>query len=47
MLAARNPRLIFVSISGFGQTGPWRERPGIRRRRASRVGYGVHHGSSG
>ncbi len=27
-LARRNPRLIQVSITGFGQTGPWRERPG-------------------
>jgi crotonobetainyl-CoA:carnitine CoA-transferase CaiB-like acyl-CoA transferase len=26
-LAARNPRLILVRISGFGQTGPWAERP--------------------
>jgi CoA:oxalate CoA-transferase len=24
---AENPRLIFASISGFGQTGPWRNRP--------------------
>jgi CoA:oxalate CoA-transferase len=26
-LAARNPGLVYASISGFGQTGPWRERP--------------------
>lgn len=24
-----NPRLIYCSISGFGQTGPWAERPGF------------------
>jgi crotonobetainyl-CoA:carnitine CoA-transferase CaiB-like acyl-CoA transferase len=25
-VAARNPRIIFASISGYGQTGPWRHR---------------------
>jgi crotonobetainyl-CoA:carnitine CoA-transferase CaiB-like acyl-CoA transferase len=28
-LAAINPRLIYASISGFGQTGPWASRPGF------------------
>jgi crotonobetainyl-CoA:carnitine CoA-transferase CaiB-like acyl-CoA transferase len=28
-LHARNPKLILVRISGFGQTGPYRERPGF------------------
>jgi crotonobetainyl-CoA:carnitine CoA-transferase CaiB-like acyl-CoA transferase len=27
-LRAFNPRIICCSISGYGQTGPWRERPG-------------------
>lgn len=27
-MRARNPRLIYASISGFGQTGPWAKRPG-------------------
>jgi crotonobetainyl-CoA:carnitine CoA-transferase CaiB-like acyl-CoA transferase len=28
-LAALNPRLVYASISGFGQTGPWSQRPGF------------------
>jgi crotonobetainyl-CoA:carnitine CoA-transferase CaiB-like acyl-CoA transferase len=28
-LAAANPRLVLTRVSGFGQTGPYRERPGF------------------
>ena len=28
-IRAVNPRLIYTSISGFGQTGPWADRPGF------------------
>jgi CoA:oxalate CoA-transferase len=28
-LKARNPRIIFASTSGFGQTGPYRDRPAL------------------
>ena len=27
VLAARNPKLIYCAISGFGQSGPWADRP--------------------
>jgi crotonobetainyl-CoA:carnitine CoA-transferase CaiB-like acyl-CoA transferase len=26
-MSARNPRLVYVAISAFGQKGPWRDRP--------------------
>ncbi len=29
VLHARNPRLILVRISGWGQTGPWKHKPGF------------------
>lgn len=28
-LEAINPRIVYASISGFGQTGPWSQRPGF------------------
>ncbi len=28
-VSAINPRIIYASISGFGQTGPWADRPGF------------------
>ncbi len=29
ILRTLNPRLVYASISGFGQTGPWSQRPGF------------------
>lgn len=29
VVSAINPKIVYVSVSGFGQTGPYRERPGF------------------
>jgi len=29
VMAKRNPRVVYAAISAFGQTGPWRDRPGV------------------
>ncbi|MEZ5175553.1 MAG: CoA transferase [Acidimicrobiia bacterium] len=28
-MRAANPRIVYAAISAFGQTGPWRDRPGV------------------
>ena len=39
-LSSENPRLIMVRISGYGQSGPYRERPGFADRFAGRQLWG-------
>ena len=29
VLLGRNPKLVIVRVSGWGQTGPWRSKPGF------------------
>lgn len=41
-LAARNPRLIYVSISGYGQGGPWRGRMAYAPTVQAEAGF-THH----
>ena len=38
-VAARNPRIVYASISGYGQTGPWAGRKAYASVVAAEVGY--------
>lgn len=43
-LSAANPRLVMTRISGFGQTGPYRERPGFGTVAEVAAGYAFLNG---
>ncbi len=44
VLHARNPRLIIVRVSGWGQDGPYRDRPGVGTLVESMSGYAARTG---
>lgn len=44
VLHARNPRLIVVRITGFGQTGPYRDRPGFGTLVEAMSGFAAKNG---
>lgn len=44
VLMARNPALIVVRVSGFGQTGPYRERPGFGTLVEAMSGFAYRNG---
>ncbi|MCB2026957.1 MAG: CoA transferase, partial [Ottowia sp.] len=44
VLLARNPKLIVVRISGFGQTGPYRHRPGFGTLVEAMSGFAYRNG---
>jgi crotonobetainyl-CoA:carnitine CoA-transferase CaiB-like acyl-CoA transferase len=43
-LLARNPKLILLRISGFGQTGPYRDRPGFGSLVEAMSGFAARNG---
>jgi crotonobetainyl-CoA:carnitine CoA-transferase CaiB-like acyl-CoA transferase len=44
MLQARNPRLVIVRLSGFGQDGPYRDRPGFGTLVEAMSGFAARNG---
>src|SRR3546814_2111147 len=44
VLLARNPKLILVRVSGYGQTGPYRERPGFGSLVEAMSGFAARNG---
>src|SRR3954466_12679379 len=46
VLHARNPRLVIVRVSGWGQSGPYRDRPGFGTLVESMSGYAARTGFS-
>ncbi|MHA1107614.1 MAG: CaiB/BaiF CoA transferase family protein [Alphaproteobacteria bacterium] len=44
VLHGRNPKLIMVRVSGFGQTGPYRERPGFGSMVEAMSGFASRNG---
>lgn len=44
ILLGRNPKLIMVRVSGFGQTGPYRERPGFGSMVEAMSGFASRNG---
>ncbi len=44
VLAALNPRLVLVRVSGFGQSGPYRDRPGFGTLAEAMTGFAYANG---
>ncbi len=44
LLLARNPKLVVTRVSGFGQTGPYRERPGFGTLVEAMSGFAARNG---
>ena len=44
VLLARNPRLVVTRVSGFGQTGPYRDKPGFATQAEALSGFAAING---